>query len=104
MAVVVDIMCNIKDGRVERTREKTETSQGGLPEELGSDEEEERDRLLYEINRMQSIERASIVEKTGTGEFDLVVGEGDDALDMDGVEDQVLIHFSVLSPENMGLV
>lgn len=68
----------------------------------GSDEEEERDRLLYEINRMQSIERASIMEKTGTGEFDLVVGEGDDALDMEGVEDQVpVLSFPVTVPASV---
>jgi hydrocephalus-inducing protein len=65
----------------------------------GSDEEEERDRLLHEINRMQSIERASIMEKTGTAEFDLVVGEGDDALDLTGVEDQDIIRFSTKAEE-----
>jgi hydrocephalus-inducing protein len=65
----------------------------------GSDEEEERDRLLHEINRMQSIERVSIMEKTGTAEFDLVVGEGDDALDLTGVEDQDIIRFSTKAEE-----
>lgn len=69
-----------------------------------SDEEEERDRLLYEINRMQSIERASMVEKTGTGEFGLVIGDGDDALDMNGVEDQVPEHVPAVCVLSMRVV
>lgn len=54
------------------------------------DEEEERDRLLYEINRMESMERATISEKNKAS-YDYPMGEDEDITEYGGGDDEVTV-------------